>query len=79
MKLDVEELAAKVLTAHFIYALIWGLGGGVSNVNNAEIQAAIEDTFTDFPFPRSDCIFDHLINPDTQQSFVSWATKVPEF
>lgn len=35
MKLDVEELATKVLTTHFIYAVIWGLGGGVSNVNNA--------------------------------------------
>lgn len=35
MKLDVEELAIKVITAHFIFAMIWGLGGGVSNVNNA--------------------------------------------
>jgi dynein heavy chain len=77
MKLEVEELAGKVLTAHFIFAFIWGLGGGVSNVNNAEIQSAIEDTFSDFTFPRSECVFDHMIHPDTQQSFISWTTKVP--
>jgi len=35
MKLDVEELANKVLTTHFIYAFIWGFGGGVSYINNA--------------------------------------------
>ena len=35
MKLEVEELAGKLLTAHFIFAVIWGFGGGVSNVNNA--------------------------------------------
>jgi dynein heavy chain len=79
MKLDVEELAGKVLTAHFIFAVIWGLGGGVSNVNNPEIQSAIEETFSDFTFPRSECVFDHMIHPDTQQSFISWSTKVPEF
>lgn len=79
MKLEVEELASKVITVHFIFAFIWGLGGGVSSDNNAQIQSAIEDTFTDFTFPRSECIFDHMINPDTQQSFLSWATKVPEF
>lgn len=38
---------------HYIFAVIWGLGGGVSNVNNPEIQAAIEETFNDFTFPRS--------------------------
>lgn len=53
MKLDVEDLAQKVLTVHYIYSLIWGLGGGVSFVNNPEIQAAIEETFSDFSFPRS--------------------------
>lgn len=53
MKLDVEELASKVITVHYIFAFIWGLGGGVSSANNAQIQSAIEDTFTDFTFPRS--------------------------
>ena len=48
MKLDVEELAPKVITAHFVFAFIWGVGGGVSSVNNAEIQSAIEDAFPDF-------------------------------
>lgn len=79
MKLDVEELATKVLTVHFIFAFIWGLGGGVSSSDNAQIQSAIEDTFSDFSFPRSECIFDHMINPDTQQSFLNWSAKVPEF
>ena len=39
----------------------------------------IEDSFSDITFPRAECIFDHFINPDTQQGFVNWATKVPEF
>jgi hypothetical protein len=39
----------------------------------------VEDSFTDFTFPRSDCVFDHMINPETQQNFINWSTKVPEF
>jgi hypothetical protein len=42
MKLDVEELAPKVLTVHFIFAFIWGLGGGVSSVDVAQITSVIE-------------------------------------
>lgn len=79
MKLTEEEIVPKVLTVHYIYSMIWGLGGGISFVNNPEIQALIEESFPDFTFPRSECIFDHMINPETQQSFISWATKVPEF
>jgi len=67
------------LTVHFIFAFIWGLGGGVSSVDVAQVTSIIEDTFNDFTFPRTECIFDHMINPDTQQSFLSWSTKVPDF
>ena len=79
MKLDVEELASKVLTVHFIFAFIWGVGGGISSTNYAQITSVIEETFNDFTFPRTQCIFDHLINPDTQQNFVNWSVKVPQF
>jgi hypothetical protein len=34
MKLEDEELAPKILTVHYIYAMIWGLGGGISYVHN---------------------------------------------
>lgn len=66
------------MTVHYIFAFIWGIGGGVSNVSNADIAAVIEDTFSDFTFPRSECIFDHMIHPDTQQTFINWSTKIPE-
>lgn len=35
MKLNDEETVNKVLTYNFIYAFIWGFGGGVSFENNA--------------------------------------------
>lgn len=53
MKLEDEEVATKVLTYHFIYAMIWSLGGGISFTHNAEIQNMIEDSFTDITFPRA--------------------------
>ena len=68
-----------MLTYHYIYALIWGLGGGISSNHNSEITSLIEECFTDITFPRADSIFDHFVNPDTQQGFVNWSTKVPEF
>ena len=59
--------------------MIWGLGGGISFAHNPEIQNMIEDSFTDITFPRAESIFDHFVNPDTQQGFVNWNTKVPQF
>ena len=59
--------------------MIWGLCGGISYVHNSEVQSIIEDSFTDITFPRSESIFDHFVNPDTQQGFLNWSTKVPEF
>ena len=35
MKLDDEETVNKVLTYHYIYSFIWGLGGGISFVHNS--------------------------------------------
>lgn len=34
MKLEDEELAQKILTVHYIYSMIWGLGGGISYAHN---------------------------------------------
>jgi dynein heavy chain len=79
MKLGDDEVVNKVLTYHYIYAMIWGLGGGISFEHNLEISSMIEDAFPDMTFPRAETIFDHFIHPDTQQSFVNWNTKVPEF
>jgi dynein heavy chain len=79
MKLKDDEVVNKVLTYHYIYAMIWGFGGGISYVNNPELIAIIEEVFPDITFPRAESIFDNFINPDTQQSFVNWTTKVPEF
>lgn len=79
MKLGDDEVVNKVLTYHYIYAMIWGLGGGISFEHNLEISNMIEDAFPDMTFPRAETIFDHFIHPDTQQSFVNWNTKVPEF
>lgn len=59
--------------------MVWGFGGGISYVNNAELITIIEEVFPDITFPRAESIFDHFINPDTQQGFVNWSTKVPEF
>lgn len=41
MKLKDEEVVNKVLTYHFIYAMIWGLGGGISYVHSAELISII--------------------------------------
>ena len=59
--------------------MIWGLCGGISYVHNAEMQSIVEDSFTDITFPRAESIFDHFVNPETQQGFLNWSTKVPEF
>lgn len=41
MKLKDDEVVNKVLTYHYIYAMIWGFGGGISYVNNPELIAII--------------------------------------
>lgn len=35
MNLKDDEIVTKVLTYHYIYAMIWGLAGGISYVHNA--------------------------------------------
>lgn len=59
--------------------MIWGIGGGISYTHNSQIQSLIQDSFVDFTFPRTECIFDNMINPETQQNFINWSAKVPEF
>jgi dynein heavy chain len=68
----------KIITCVYVYCFIWGFAGGMSSAHNAEITKTIEDLF-DFNFPKADCIFDYLINPDNPKTFLNWTTKVPEF
>jgi hypothetical protein len=57
--------------------MIWGFGGGISYTHNEEISTIIEDLFPDIAFPRAECIFDRFINPESQQGFLNWSSKIP--
>ncbi|KAL4470156.1 hypothetical protein ABPG72_009081 [Tetrahymena utriculariae] len=76
---DSDEEILKRINYMYVFSLIWGVCGSVSQKHYDTLDIYFKDTFQQLRFPKCETIFDFTVETNTQKNFVPWEVKPEDF
>jgi dynein heavy chain len=69
----------KKVTFTYAFSLIWAAGGSIESKHYQDFEAAVRLVLPSLFFPKTETIFDFMVNPDNYHTFISCESRLAEF